>query len=82
MGDGAPRQILLGELRALPRPLAGFKVSPSKGRGGKGGLLFLRTYAHAYLHEFAFWTAQIGRTARLEYQKYMVRKTLEATNPA
>jgi len=33
---GAPPQTPLGELTALPRPLAGFHRSPSKRRDGKG----------------------------------------------
>jgi len=33
---GAPPWTPLGELTALPRPLAGFKGPTSRGRGGKG----------------------------------------------
>jgi len=33
---GAPPQTPLGELTALPRPLAGFKGPTSKGSGGDG----------------------------------------------
>jgi len=34
---GAPPQTPLGELTALPRPLAGLKEPTSKGRQGMGG---------------------------------------------
>jgi len=49
---GPPPQTLLGELTALPRPLAGLKGPTSKRRGGKGrsggvpSTFVLRIYAY------------------------------------